>query len=122
MKKAAAEIRNNYVLHEALLKDILVRLHNEFEGLRLFRREVGLFMKPRTGRHIKIGLAGQSDLYGFYKGQHIEIEIKTGSGRLSKAQQNWRDLCLTCGVKWCLARSVDDALNLIKEIEDEKSD
>ncbi len=43
---------------------------------------------------------------GIVQGKHIEIEIKTGSGRLSKHQQVHRDYVHRAGGIYIIARDV----------------
>lgn len=47
---------------------------------------------------------------------HIEIECKTGSGKLSQAQKNWRDMILKTGHHFIDARSLEQATAEIKNI------
>lgn len=63
----------------------------------------------RDGRKIKFGLPGSSDIIGIHHdGRFIAIEVKTGTGRLSEQQKNFRNMiCRFHGV-YVEARCVED--------------
>ena len=95
--------------------------------LRLFRNETGKLPDPRTGRWVQFGLAkGSSDLIGFKTvkitpemigqeiAQFVSLEIKTESGKLSTMQQNWLQKVKSSGGIVGVARTVKDALNILK--------
>jgi len=94
--------------------------------LRLFRNSVGSLPDPRTGRLVTFGLArGSADLIGWRTvtitpemvGQRIavftSIEVKTPTGRLRPEQQAWLGVVRGAGGVAGVARSVEDALNLM---------
>lgn len=81
--------------------------------IRLFRRDTGVGFRP-NGRRFRYGLVGAADLWGFLlSGLHVEIEVKTGSGRLTARQIAWRSTCERFGVRYILARSIADVEGLI---------
>lgn len=93
---------------------------------RLFRNQVGSLPDPRTGRLVTFGLArGSADLIGWRTvvvtpdmvGQRLavftSIEIKTPTGRLRPEQQAWLGVVRGAGGIACVARSVEDALQII---------
>ena len=95
--------------------------------LRLFRNETGKLPDPRTGRWVQFGLAkGSSDLLGFKTvkitpemigpeiAQFVSLEIKTERGKLSTIQQNWLQKVKSSGGIVGVARTVKDALNILK--------
>jgi len=95
--------------------------------LRLFRNETGKLPDPRTGRWVQFGLAkGSSDLIGFKTvkitpemigqeiAQFVSLEIKTERGKLSTIQQNWLQKVKSSGGIVGVARTVKDALNILK--------
>ena len=96
-------------------------------SLRLFRNQVGQLPDPRTGRYVQFGLAkGSSDLVGFKTikitpemigqevAQFVSIEIKTERGKLTEVQQNWLQKVHDSGGIVGVARTVEDALQLLK--------
>ena len=96
-------------------------------NLRLFRNETGKLPDPRTGRYIQFGLAkGSSDLIGFKTvkvtpdmvgqeiAQFVSLEIKTETGKLTKMQHNWLQKVKTSGGIVGVARTVKDALKILK--------
>jgi len=95
--------------------------------LRLFRNETGKLPDPRTGRWVQFGLAkGSSDLIGFKTikitpemigqeiAQFVSIEIKTERGKLTNVQQNWLQKVKSSGGIVGVARTVKDALQILK--------
>ena len=96
-------------------------------SLRLFRNQVGQLPDPRTGRYVLFGLAkGSSDLVGFKSikitpemigqevAQFVSIEIKTERGKLTEVQQNWLQKVHDSGGIVGGARSIQDALKIVK--------
>ena len=96
-------------------------------SLRLFRNQVGQLPDPRTGRCVQFGLAkGSSDLVGFKTikitpemigqevAQFVSIEIKTERGKLTEVQQNWLQKVKSSGGIVGVARTVKDALQILK--------
>ena len=96
-------------------------------SLRLFRNQVGQLPDPRTGRYVQFGLAkGSSDLVGFKTikitpemigqevAQFVSIEIKTERGKLTEVQQNWLQKVHDSGGIVGVARSIQDALKIVK--------
>jgi hypothetical protein len=57
-----------------------------------------------------------SDLWILINGFHIEIEVKTGTGQLSKPQKAWRNTVLKTGHHFIEARSVEQTIKEIGEI------
>lgn len=94
--------------------------------LRLFRNQVGSLPDPRTGRLVTFGLArGSADLIGWRTivvtpemvGQRLAVftslEIKTPTGRLAPAQRHWLHAVYQAGGIAGVARSVQDALQIV---------
>ena len=94
--------------------------------LRLFRNNTGTLPDPRTGRPVEFGLArGSADLIGLRTititpemvGQQVavftSIEVKTAKGRATAEQQNWLQMVRSLGGIAGIARSVQDAQNLL---------
>ena len=94
--------------------------------LRIFRNQVGSLPDPRSGRLVQFGLArGSADLIGWRTlvitpemvGQRIAVftslEIKTPTGRLAPAQRHWLHAVHQAGGIAGVARSVQDALQIV---------
>lgn len=81
---------------------LLARCALEFRDVRFFRRNTGMIQLEE--RVFRAGIPGQCDLYAIGRGgRHYEIEIKR-FGKLSPAQEAWRDWCKQWGVPWtCLS-------------------
>jgi|TARA_R100000406_G_scaffold51221_1_gene34789 hypothetical protein len=96
------------------------------QDVRLFRNQVGQLPDPRTGRPVQFGLAkGSADIVGWTTKTITEddvgksyaiftsIEVKTPTGRLTGLQQNWLHTVQTAGGIAGVARSPEDALQII---------
>ena len=96
------------------------------EDVRLFRNQVGQLPDPRTGRPVQFGLAkGSADLVGWKTvkvtpdmvGQDIavfaSIEVKTPNGKSTQYQQAWMAAVENAGGIAGIARSVEDATEII---------
>jgi len=60
-----------------------------------------------------------ADISGIARdGRKIEIECKTGSGRLNDAQKRWRDNMRRWNGIWILARDADEAADELLDILD----
>lgn len=62
-----------------------------------------------SGRFVRFGVAGQSDISGIYRdGRRIEIEVKAARGRPSEQQRAWAKMIGEMGGLYLLARSADE--------------
>jgi VRR-NUC domain-containing protein len=69
--------------------------------------------RGRTRQAILVGMGvhpGFADLTVLSQGRVLFLEVKSKSGRLSPAQETFRDAVQAQGFAWALVRSVDDAL------------
>lgn len=91
-----------------------IRIELSKHGL-ILRQNVGTFYTP-YGEKIKIGFKGLSDLIYFGNdGLVAFIETKTENGKLRKEQKHFLDTMNERGYVAGVARSVEDALKLIKK-------
>lgn len=58
---------------------------------------------------------GSADFWMSLNGYHIEVEIKTETGKRSTLQETWERLCRARGCHYMLVRSFDDLLNQMLE-------
>ena len=92
---------------------------------RLFRNNTGT-LKDQNGRPVQFGLCkGSADLIGWKRvtvtpemvGSTVavfaSVEVKTASGRLRPEQQQWLEAVQAAGGIAGVARSVDDALQIM---------
>ncbi len=87
-------------LEGAYLHAFQARVALEVNGITLFRRNTGLIKLDK--RVFRAGIPGQCDLYGIANGgRHFEVECKR-FGKLSPAQQRWREWCMEHRVPWLL--------------------
>jgi hypothetical protein len=103
-----------------LMRRILIAIC-ALPGALFTRRNVGVF-RTLDGRKIAVGLPGQADITGIYRGRAVEIEVKTPLGRLSNHQKAWRMAVERAGGVFVLARTPADALNALAALEDAQSD
>jgi hypothetical protein len=59
--------------------------------------------------------AGFADLIVVYEGRVLFLELKSLKGRLSPAQEAFRDAMLAQGFGWALVRSLDNALSALAD-------
>ena len=85
-------------------------------GARLFRNNVGMATSS-TGSIIRFGLAvGSSDLIGWTAtGKFLAIEVKRPYGKPTKDQRRFLDAVITAGGIAGVARSVEDAVEIIRD-------
>lgn len=99
---------NRYKNHQNLCNQVLNALQKRFPEGRFFTRHVGMFRFLRSNGIIKINKPGMSDIWGLYKGRHIEIEVKTGKARQTKDQKRWEKAVKEAECEYYLVRSVED--------------
>ena len=97
----------------------------QLPDLRMFRNQVGQLPDLRTGRPVQFSFKGSSDLIGFKTievtsdmvGQKLavftSIEVKTAKGKLTPMQHNWLSCVRKAGGITGVARSVQDAIQII---------
>lgn len=102
-----------------------IRLACSTGPVRLFRNNTGT-LKDQHGRPVQFGLCkGSADLIGWRTitvtpemvGQQVavftSIEVKTPTGRLRPEQQQWLEAVQAAGGIAGVARSVEDALQIV---------
>lgn len=84
-------------------------------GCLILRNNCGILKNP-AGIPIKFGVGnpGGSDLIGLYRGRFIAIEVKTPKGRATPEQLQFIEAVRRHGGIAGIARSVEDALSLLK--------
>ena len=76
-------------------------------GHKVWRQNTGQL--TQDGRHIRFGIPGLADIGGSTNtGRALQVECKSGAGKLSAAQMNFRDWFVESGGLYVLARSVKD--------------
>lgn len=95
-------------LESTLQNELLLSAPRELPALRLFRRNI--LAVRIEGRAMSAGIKGQSDLYGITQGvsRHIELELKSLTGRSSPEQKAWAAWCATWGVPHLVLRPLKD--------------
>lgn len=85
------------------------------DGHQVFRANVGLFF-TKDGRPVRSGLpVGFSDLFGFTSdGRPYFLEIKTATGRIRPEQDAFLEAMRRRGAVAGVARSVQDARDLLR--------
>lgn len=95
-------------LESILQADLLLAAPRELPNLRLFRRNI--LAVRIEGRAMSAGIPGQSDLYGITRGiaRHVELELKSLTGRSSPEQKVWAAWCATWGIPHLVLRPLPD--------------
>jgi len=71
--------------------------------------------KAEAGRFKRMGVvAGFADIIVLLYGQAYLIECKTDDGELSTSQKRFRADCIAAGVPYGVARSIDEAAELVR--------
>lgn len=107
--------------HTKLRNQIIVELC-KFPWCRVWAVETGALQVNDSDRWIHYGLPGAFDITGivfvkrFTLGVRIELEVKTGSGRLSENQINYGKMITRLGGFEKEVRSVDDAIRFAEYV------
>lgn len=71
-------------------------------------------LQDRTGRLVRYGLKGSSDILACIKGRFVAIEVKVGRDRLRPEQKAFAEIVARNGGVVILASSLEDvAVNLV---------
>lgn len=99
---------NNGAAHMRLKNEILIEMSRR--GAIVWNNPTGVFF-TRTGQPVRIGTAGAPDIMGVLpSGRAVAIEVKTGSGRLSKEQIIWRDALLAHNAVYIECRDINQLI------------
>jgi hypothetical protein len=99
---------DRYRIHNELVNKVLLFVHEHFTG-RYWGNPTGA-VKTENGHFQRYGLVGSTDITGFTdQGRSVFIEIKTGSGVLSKVQKNFKQMALTNN---CIHIVIHDEFNI----------
>lgn len=71
-------------------------------------------LKDLTGRLVRYGLSGSSDILGCINGRMVCIEAKVGRDRQRQNQSDFATAVRAAGGIYILARSVDDVRNTLR--------
>lgn len=104
------------------------KLQEKIHDARIFFRDVGVFRTMDGSRVVRMGVAGQADLYVLApcevtgKILYIEIEVKTEKGRQSKDQKVWEKFIEGMGGLYLVARpsNVDEVIQKIKDYQSKR--
>lgn len=102
----------------AVMRDILVALCALPGGL-FWRQNVGVFRQMRGSGVVRVGIPGQADIAGIYRGRHVEVEVKTDDRRSGQTleQKRWQAAVRRVGGIYVVARSPSDALSALADLE-----
>lgn len=98
-----------------------IRLELSRRGILCFRANVGK-VRMADGRWFDTGLPkGFSDLFGFRAdGRIFFIEVKNKTGRVRSEQKRFLEKMRQCGALAGVARSVEEALDIIDDQNEQK--
>lgn len=88
-------------------------------GHKIYRANAGKIKNAHTGTWVKLLPAGFADTFGFRKsdGKFFAIEVKGEKGRLRKEQKRFAEFAEKQPILYGVARSVEDAIQIIEEEE-----
>lgn len=106
---------NQGAAHMRLKNEILLALGCSSKIL-IWNNPTGVFRGLHDNTITRVGMPGQPDIIAIASpsGRFVGIEVKTGTGRLSEAQKNWKAQAEARGALYIVARSVDE---VIKELQ-----
>jgi len=86
-------------------------------GFRCFRRNVMGIVPMAKGGAIRVGVKGQADLYGWFRGNgiHIEVEVKRPGEVLTPEQTAWLTNAQRDGAVAFMADSVEACERQLKK-------
>ena len=99
-----------------IMREILCAV-SALPGALFTRRNVGVFRALKGQMIVRVGLPGQADIAGCYRGRFVEIEVKTDKGRLSQDQKRWRMAVERAGGVFVIARNPADALTALAALD-----
>lgn len=106
--------RGGFEINEETKLQNQIRIALSRRGI-VLRLNNGVFY-TESGTRVASGLPpGTSDLLFVGGGRAAFIEVKTASGRLSPAQENFIRVVRSHGVRAGVARCVEDAIKIIEE-------
>lgn len=100
-------------------RQIMLGIQQEWPTALIKRQNTGAG-KDHAGNFVRFGVPGQGDLACVIFGLAVEVEVKTPTGRQSKVQKNYQAALERAGGIYVLARSVEEALEQIREKLDGK--
>lgn len=73
------------------------------------------------GQTIRFGIVGAADVEAFVGplGRHVELECKTGTGRLSDEQEMFAAAVRPFGVVFAVVRSAAEAVEIVRKIHED---
>lgn len=71
-------------------------------------------LRDQTGRPVRYGLPGSSDVLACIRGRFVGIEAKVGADRQRQNQSDFAAAIRAAGGIYILARSVDDVRNTLR--------
>ena len=102
--------------NEAVIQAEILLAIGRLPGSMFWRSNTGA-LPDKTGRVIRFGLVGSPDILGCYMGRFVGIEVKTKTGKQRDAQVNFQRAFERAGGVYVLARSPDDALNALRDLQ-----
>ena len=109
---------SNSAAHSALVEDLILAGSTHFS--RLWKQPVGTGRALKSERVIRFGVRGMADCGGILGcGKRLEVEAKTGTGRLSADQKRWKETIERFRGVYLTARSVHALEELLEAHADE---
>lgn len=104
--------------HSDLVNKLLIAL--SLTGVRVWKNHTGVSFLEDGGA-IKYGLVGSADITGIVRlkngmGIRLEIECKTGTGKLRESQMAFRDMIVRHGGVYIEARDVPTTVDKVLKI------
>lgn len=81
-----------------------------------YRNNTGAYKPEGSGRFIRYGFPGSSDIVGIIQGRYIAIEAKTERGKQSDKQKAFQERVEASGGVYLLVHSLDELIEAMKPL------
>lgn len=103
--------------HQELVHNVLLAIGSK-PYVRVWKQNTGVGATA-NGKRLHFGLPGAADITGILRhvsgvGLRLEIECKTGSGKLSEKQLNFKNMIDKMGGLYLVCRSVQEAIEFVE--------
>jgi hypothetical protein len=104
------------VNRETVIQQGVLAIIGSWPELFIWRNNTGA-LQDRTGRWVRFGLKGSSDIIGMIwpTGRFFALEMKTATGETRTAQLRFRKRVLECGGIYIIGRDVDGTVRAVRD-------
>lgn len=114
-----SSVNDHRKAHDALVRTTvdMLRWHFRADQAHFWPNTTQAAYSPKKGAWIAgRTYKGAADILGVVKGQHVELEAKTGEGRLEPAQKAHRDAVTLAGGAYGVFNTPEQAVQIVRAI------